>query len=154
MSNQNQEPSLFDQIPDTSGEAESVLSPSEQFRLANPDYIEPERIKYEWDPNTRNIERQRRSGAGGGLAAAAAGELIMPGRKKSIVPLYIPEDEKRTPNNLEAEDSVPMPDDVKKAHEQRKAKTRPFSINNLSDKGFTSSDAGATEFLDKRLKKG
>lgn len=50
------------------------LSPSEEFRLAHPDFVEPTVQRSEWDPNTRRASQQQ--GSGGGFAAGLNGELV------------------------------------------------------------------------------
>lgn len=63
----------FEQIPPEPGVQKSVLSPSEEFQLNNPNFVEPVPVVHEWDPNARRAESQR--GSGGGFAAATSGEL-------------------------------------------------------------------------------
>ena len=51
------------------------LSPSEEFRLAHPDFTEPVVEVEEWDPNARRAAQVE--GAGGGIKQAIDGTLHM-----------------------------------------------------------------------------
>lgn len=87
-------PSLFDQFPEQNGVSEPVLSPSEKFRLDNPDFIEPIPVVHEWDPNARRADKLR--GSGGGLAAAVAGELAIPAQADIVVNVEAPTQQDET----------------------------------------------------------
>jgi hypothetical protein len=129
-------PSLFDQSPEQNGVSEPVLSPSKEFRLENPDFIEPIPVVHEWDPNERRSNRLR--GSGGGLAAAVAGELALPSQADSIVP--VDELTSEVKDTEATDEPVPMPDYVRGMLNNKNAKK--FSINDIP----LPEDSGGTEF--------
>jgi hypothetical protein len=73
MGTDSSTPSLFDQFPEQNGVPEPALSPSDKFRLENPNYVEPVSVERDWDPNARRSVQLE--GVGGGLRAAVDGEL-------------------------------------------------------------------------------
>lgn len=72
---------LLDQDPVQPSAPMPTLSPSEEFRLANPDFVEPARTERDWDPNARRSAQLER--VGGGLRAGIDGEL------ESVTPVTV-----------------------------------------------------------------
>ena len=75
---------LFDEPAGVASEPTSLpLSPSDQFRLDNPDFVEPTVLRSDWDPNARRVKLLR--GVGGGIASAVAGEIVFTPESSPIV---------------------------------------------------------------------
>ena len=72
-----------------------ALSPSEAFRLANPELVEPARVEREWNPNIRRSGQLE--GVGGGLRAGVDGELqtVTPVRINKVTPVKVTRSPKR-----------------------------------------------------------
>ncbi len=66
------QPDLFSTLS-TDTQQQEPLTPTEQFKLDNPDFVEPAINERVIDPNARRVAQLRT--VGGGLAAAANGEL-------------------------------------------------------------------------------
>jgi hypothetical protein len=82
--------SLFDHQPSVPFvQPSDRLSPSEEFRRDNPDFVELVVERTEWDPNARRAEQLRNSGVGGGLAGAVAGELTVANPGHGEVPVHV-----------------------------------------------------------------
>lgn len=75
MTNESNQPSLFDSEPGSPENTPKIVPPSEEFDLAHPDTPVDTKKREPRDPNKRNAINAGRIGIGGGIVTALGGKI-------------------------------------------------------------------------------